>query len=66
MIMLVLYTDDIVIIRSDFKIILSLKSFSHSQFHTKDLVGSPHSYPQLLVGLPFFGQGLAQDGLVIL
>ena len=29
--------DDIIITRSDFKGILSLKSFLHSQFHTKDL-----------------------------
>ena len=29
--------DDIVITESDFKGILSLKSFLHSQFHTKDL-----------------------------
>ena len=29
--------DDIVITRSDSKGILSLKSFLHSQFHTKDL-----------------------------
>ena len=36
-ILLVLYVDDIVITRSDFKGILSLKSFLHNQFHTKDL-----------------------------
>ena len=29
--------DDIVITKSDSKGILSLKSFLHSQFHTKDL-----------------------------
>ena len=36
-ILLVVYVDDIVITGSDFKGILSLKSFLHSQFHTKDL-----------------------------
>ena len=36
-IMLVVYVDDIVITWSDFKHISSLKSFVHSQFHTKDL-----------------------------
>ena len=36
-ILLVVYVDDIVITRSDSKGILSLKSFFHSQFHTKDL-----------------------------
>ena len=36
-ILLVVYVDDIVIIGSDSKGILSLKSFLHSQFHTKDL-----------------------------
>ena len=36
-ILLVVYVDDIVIIGSNFKGILSLKSFLHSQFHTKDL-----------------------------
>ena len=36
-ILLVVYVDDIVIIWSDSKGILSLKSFLHSQFHTKDL-----------------------------
>ena len=36
-ILLVVYVDDIVIIRSDSKGILSLKSFIHTQFHTKDL-----------------------------
>ena len=36
-IMLVVYVDDIVITWSDFKNISSLKSFVHSQFHTKDL-----------------------------
>ena len=36
-ILLVVYEDDIVITRSDFKGISSLKSFLHSQFHTKDL-----------------------------
>ena len=36
-ILLVVYVDDIVITESDFKGILSLKSFIHSQFHTKDL-----------------------------
>ena len=36
-ILLVVYGDDIVITGSDFKGILSLKSFLHSQFHTKDL-----------------------------
>ena len=36
-ILLVVYVDDIVIIESDSKGILSLKSFLHSQFHTKDL-----------------------------
>ena len=36
-ILLVVYVDDIVITRSDSKGILSLKSFLHSQFHTKDL-----------------------------
>ena len=35
-ILLVVYVDDIVITRSDSKDILSLKSFLHSQFHTKD------------------------------
>ena len=35
--MLVVYVDDIVITRSDSKGISSLKSFLHSQFHTKDL-----------------------------
>ena len=34
---LVVYVDDIVITRSNFKGILSLKSFLQSQFHTKDL-----------------------------
>ena len=32
-----MYVDDIVINGSDPKVILSLKSFLHSQFHTKDL-----------------------------
>ena len=32
-----MYVDDIVIIESDSKRKLSLKSFIHSQFHTKDL-----------------------------
>ena len=36
-ILLAVYVDDIVIIGSDFKDILSLKSFFHTQFHTKDL-----------------------------
>ena len=36
-ILLVVYVDDIVITRSDSKGILSLKSFPHNQFHTKDL-----------------------------
>ena len=36
-ILLIVYIDDIVITRSHFKGILSLKSFLHSQFHTKDL-----------------------------
>ena len=36
-ILLVVYVDDIVIIGSDSKGTLSLKSFLHSQFHTKDL-----------------------------
>ena len=36
-ILLVVYVDYIVIIRSDFKGILSLTSFLHSQFHTMDL-----------------------------
>ena len=36
-ILLVVYVDDIIITGSDFKDILSLKSFFHSQFHTKDL-----------------------------
>ena len=36
-ILLVVYVDDIVIIRSDSKGILSLKSFIHYEFHTKDL-----------------------------
>ena len=33
----VVYVDDIVITGRDSKDILSLKSFVHSQFHTKDL-----------------------------
>ena len=36
-ILLVVYVDDIVITRSDYKGISSLKSFLQSQFHTKDL-----------------------------
>ena len=36
-ILMVVYVDDIVISGSDSKGILSLKSFLHSQFHTKDL-----------------------------
>ena len=36
-ILLVVYVDDIVIIGSYSKGILSLKSFFHNQFHTKDL-----------------------------
>ena len=36
-ILLVVYVDDIIITESDSKCILSLKSFLHSQFHTKDL-----------------------------
>ena len=36
-ILLVVYVDDIVITRNDSKGISSLKSFLHSQFHTKDL-----------------------------
>ena len=36
-ILLVVYVDDIVIIGSDFKDILSIKSFFHTQFHIKDL-----------------------------
>ena len=36
-ILLVVYVDDIIITASDSKGILSLKSFLHSQFHTKDL-----------------------------
>ena len=36
-ILLVVYVDDIVIIESDSKGISYLKSFLHSQFHTKDL-----------------------------
>ena len=36
-ILLVVYVDDIVITGSDSKGISSLKSFLHSQFHTKDL-----------------------------
>ena len=36
-ILLVVYVDDIVITMSDSKGILSLKSFLHNQFHTKDL-----------------------------
>ena len=36
-ILLVVYVDDIVITGSDSKSILSLKSFLHSQFHTKNL-----------------------------
>ena len=34
---MIVYVDDIVITRSDSKGISSLKSFLHSQFHTKDL-----------------------------
>ena len=37
MILWVVYVDDIVITGSDFKGMLSLKSFLQSQFHTKDL-----------------------------
>ena len=36
-ILMVVYVDAIVIIESDSKSILSLKSFLHSHFHTKDL-----------------------------
>ena len=36
-ILLVVYVYDIVITRNNFKCISSLKSFLHSQFHTKDL-----------------------------
>ena len=36
-ILLIVYVDDIVITGSDSKDILSLKSFLHSRFHTKDL-----------------------------
>ena len=36
-ILLVVYVDDIVITGSDSRGILSLKSFLHSKFHTKDL-----------------------------
>ena len=36
-ILLVVYVDDIVITRGDSKDVSSLKSFLHSQFHTKDL-----------------------------
>ena len=36
-ILLVVYVDDIVITGSDSKGILSLKSFLHSKFHTKDI-----------------------------
>ena len=36
-ILLVMYVDDIVITGSDSKCILSLKSFLHNQFNTKDL-----------------------------
>ena len=36
-ILLVMYVYDIVITKSDSKGISSLKSFLHSQFHTKDL-----------------------------
>ena len=36
-ILLIVYVDDIVITRSDSKGILSLKSFLHNQFHTRDL-----------------------------
>ena len=36
-ILLAVYMDDIVITRSDCRGIISLKSFLHSQFHTKDL-----------------------------
>ena len=36
-ILLVVYVDDIVITESDSKVILSLKSFLYSHFHTKDL-----------------------------
>ena len=36
-ILLVVYVDDIIITWTDSKYILSLKSFFHSQFHTKDL-----------------------------
>ena len=36
-VLLVMYVDDIVITGSDSKGILSLKSFLHNQFHTKDL-----------------------------
>ena len=35
--MLVVYVDDIVITRNEMAGISSLKSFLHSQFHTKDL-----------------------------
>ena len=37
LILLVVYVDDIVITMSNSKCISSLKSFLHSQFHTKDL-----------------------------
>ena len=37
MILLVVYVDDIVITGSDSKGILSVKSFLHGQYHTKDL-----------------------------
>ena len=36
-VLLIMYVDDIVITESDSKGILPLKSFLHSQFHTKDL-----------------------------
>ena len=36
-ILLVVYVDDIIITENDMACISSLKSFLHSQFHTKDL-----------------------------
>ena len=36
-ILLVVYVDDIIITRSDYRGISSLKSFLHNRFHTKDL-----------------------------
>ena len=59
-ILLIVYIDDIVITRSHFKGILSLKSFLHSQFHTKDL-----RMLKYFLGIEFMRSKQSKQGILL-